>query len=162
FRLISHDVLPVDLPGKVDGTARYSIDIRLPRMLYGAVLRAPIQGSVPDTIDKAKIRAAADGVEVFRMPWGVGVLAETQWAALKAHAALADNVTWTRTGRAWDFDDCEGLKKFAEDAKDVDNKDKGTLEWLRMGNGLKGLEGVAAMMAAEYRCDYAYHAQMEP
>src|SRR5712691_5290554 len=39
FRLIGHDVMRVDLPGKVNGTAQYSIDVHVPGMLYGAILR---------------------------------------------------------------------------------------------------------------------------
>ena len=38
FRLISKDVMRVELPGKVNGTARYSIDVQVPNMLYGTVL----------------------------------------------------------------------------------------------------------------------------
>ena len=54
FRLIGKDVMRVELPGKVNGTARYSIDVQVPNMLYGAVLRAPVEGSVPDKIDDAQ------------------------------------------------------------------------------------------------------------
>ena len=56
FRLITKDVLRVELPSKVNGSARYSIDVQVPNMLYGAVLRAPVEGSVPDKIDDAKPR----------------------------------------------------------------------------------------------------------
>src|SRR5262249_34511674 len=48
FRLIGKDVMRVDLPGKVNGTAQYSIDVQLPGMVYGAILRAPVEGSGPD------------------------------------------------------------------------------------------------------------------
>ena len=51
FRLITKDVMRVELPGKVNGTALYSIDLQVPNMLYGTVLRAPVEGSVPDKID---------------------------------------------------------------------------------------------------------------
>ncbi|HEY1541274.1 MAG TPA: molybdopterin cofactor-binding domain-containing protein, partial [Xanthobacteraceae bacterium] len=42
FRLIGHDVMRVELPSKVNGTAQYSIDVQVPGMLYGAILRAPV------------------------------------------------------------------------------------------------------------------------
>ena len=47
FRLIGKDVMRVELPGKVNGSAQYSIDVQVPGMLYGAVLRAPVEGSAP-------------------------------------------------------------------------------------------------------------------
>ena len=35
FRLIGKDVMRVELPQKVNGTAQYSIDVQVPEMLYG-------------------------------------------------------------------------------------------------------------------------------
>src|SRR5215472_12102770 len=47
FRLITKDVMRAELPRKVNGSAQYSIDVQVPGMLYGAVLRAPIEGAAP-------------------------------------------------------------------------------------------------------------------
>src|SRR5215469_12304979 len=80
FRLIGKDVMRVDLPGKVNGTAPYAIDVQVPGMLYGAVLRAPVEGAAPDKIDESKARAVAGVIKVIPMPYGVGVVAETPWA----------------------------------------------------------------------------------
>src|SRR5215470_13020657 len=79
FRLIGKDVMRIELPGKVNGTAQYAIDVQVPNMLYASVLRAPIEGSVPDRIDEGKAKAIPGVVRIVRMPWGVGVLAETAW-----------------------------------------------------------------------------------
>src|SRR5258708_29917581 len=51
FRLIGKDVMRVELPGKVNGSAQYAIDVQVPGMLYGAILRAPVEGAAPQTID---------------------------------------------------------------------------------------------------------------
>src|SRR5271170_1574530 len=88
FRLIGKDVMRVELPQKVNGTAQYSIDVQVPGMLYGAILRAPIEGAAPDRIDDAKAKAIAGVKEIVRLPYGVGVIAETPWAAFDAKAAL--------------------------------------------------------------------------
>ena len=82
--------MPVDLPSKVNGRARYSIDVQLDGMLFGAVLRAPVEGSVPDKIDDSEVRKIPNVVTVVRMPWGVGVIAETPWAAFEGRRALAE------------------------------------------------------------------------
>src|SRR5438093_438339 len=50
FRLITKDVMRVELPSKVNGSAIYSIDVQVPGMLYATVLRAPVEGSVSDKI----------------------------------------------------------------------------------------------------------------
>src|SRR5262249_13452869 len=157
FRLIGKDVQRVDLPGKVNGSARYSIDVQVPNMLYGAVLRAPVEGSVPDKIDDAKAKVIAGAVRIIRLPYGVGVLAETPWAAFEARRALA--VTWSRTGTAWGFDSDKGMERFAADAK---NPARGATEWSKIGDPRGEMPKASSTVEAEYRCDYAYHAQMEP
>jgi isoquinoline 1-oxidoreductase beta subunit len=159
FRLIGKDVMRVDLPGKVNGSARYAIDMQVPNMLYAAVLRAPVEGSVPDRIDDSKAKAVAGVMRIVRMPYGVGVLAETPWAAFEARQALIPSVTWTRTGTAWGFDSEKGVERFAADAK---NPARGATEWSRIGDVRGQMPKAASTFEAEYQCDYAYHAQMEP
>jgi isoquinoline 1-oxidoreductase beta subunit len=68
-------MMRVELPGKVNGTARYSIDLRVPNMLYGTVLRA-LKARSPK-IEETKAKAIAGVVRVVRLPYGVDVLAET-------------------------------------------------------------------------------------
>src|SRR3989475_13036318 len=97
YRLIGKDVMRVELPTKVNGTAQYSIDVQLPGMLYGAVLRGPVEGTSPVAIDDAAARAVLGVMRIVRMPFGVGVIAETPWAAFDAKNAL--KVTWDRRGR---------------------------------------------------------------
>ena len=159
FRLITKDVMRIELPSKVNGTARYSIDVQVPNMLYGSVLRAPVEGSVPDKIDDAKAKAIPGVVRIVRLPYGVGVLAEAPWAAFEARQALTQSVTWSRTGTAWGFDSDKGIERFAADAR---NPARGATEWSKIGDPRAAMPKAASTIEAEYRCDYAYHAQMEP
>jgi isoquinoline 1-oxidoreductase subunit beta len=159
FRLIGKDVTRVELPGKVNGTAPYAIDVQVPGMLYGAVLRAPVEGAAPDKVDEAKAKAVAGVVKVVRMPYGVGVVAETPWAAFAAREALRHTTTWTKTGKAWGFDGEKGLEDFAAAARDPKAE---AAEWSKSGDPRDALSKATTTFNAEYRCDYAYHAQMEP
>src|SRR6188472_4353430 len=159
FRLIGKDVMRVELPKKVNGSAQYGIDIQVPGMLYGMVLRAPVEGSVPDKIDDAKAKAVPGVTAVIRLPHGVGVVAQTAWAAFSARQALVDAVTWTRTGAAWGFDSDKGHDAFAADAK---NLARPARDWSAQGNARGAFQNAGSMIEGEYRCDYAYHAQMEP
>ena len=159
FRLIGKDVMRVELPGKVNGSATYGIDVQVPGMLYGTVLRAPVEGSVPDKIDDAKAKAVAGVTAVIRLPHGVGVVAQTAWAAFAARQALIGSVTWTRTGVAWGFDSDKEHNIFAADAK---NLSRPARDWSAQGNARGEFQKAASTVEAEYRCDYAYHAQMEP
>jgi len=159
FRLIGKDVMRVELPSKVNGTATYGIDIQVPGMLYGTVLRAPVEGSVPDKIDDAKVKAIPGVTAVIRLPHGVGVVAQTAWAALSARQALDGSVTWSRTGVAWGFDSDKGSDAFAADAR---NLARPARDWSAQGNAKSAFQNAASMIEGDYRCDYAYHAQMEP
>jgi isoquinoline 1-oxidoreductase beta subunit len=159
FRLIGKDVMRVEVPDKVNGRAQYAIDVQVPGMLYGAVLRAPVEGSGPDKIDDAKARAVAGVVKVIRLPYGVGVVAETPWAAFDARRALAGAVTWTKTAKAWGFDSDRGLAEFAAAARDLNQP---STDWFKAGDTRAALTQAASTMDATYLSDYAYHAQMEP
>jgi isoquinoline 1-oxidoreductase beta subunit len=159
FRLIGKDVMRIEVPDKVNGRAQYAIDVQLPGMLYGAVLRAPVEGAAPEQINDAKAHAIAGVIKVIRLPYGVGVVAETPWAAFDAKRALAEGVTWTKTAKAWGFDSDKGLADFASAARDLNQA--GT-DWFKSGDMRASLSQAAATMDATYLSDYAYHAQMEP
>ena len=159
FRLIGKDVMRVELPTKVNGTAQYGIDLQVPGMVYGTVLRAPVEGSVPDRINDAKAKAVQGVTAVVRLPHGVGVVAETAWAAMAGRQALDNAVTWTRTGTAWGFDSDKAHDAFAASAKNLNTAAR---DWSAQGNLRGEIQKAATTVEAEYRCDYAYHAQMEP
>src|SRR5437870_7039258 len=149
FRLIGKDVMRVDLPGKVNGTAPYAIDVQVPGMLYGSVLRAPVEGAAPEKIDESKARAVAGVIKVIRMPYGVGVVADTPWAAFAAREALTHSTTWTKTGKAWGFDSEKGLEDFAAAARDPKAE---AAEWSKSGDPRNAAATAATTFEAEYRC----------
>jgi isoquinoline 1-oxidoreductase subunit beta len=165
FRLIGKDIMRVELPQKVNGTAQYAIDVQVPGMQYGAVLRAPVEGAAPDTIDETAIASALattpvarmGTVKVVRLPYGVGVIADTPWAAFAAKDAL--KVTWTRSGKAWGFNSERALNDFAAAARDMSQPAK---LWGKEGDAAAALQAAASVVESEYRNDLVYHAQMEP
>jgi len=160
FRLIGHDVMRIELPTKVNGSAKYAIDVQVPRMIYGAVLRSPVEGGAPDKVDDSGAKAIDGVIDIVRLPYGVGVLAQTPWAAFDAKSTLEHGVTWQRGGKAWGFDSDKGLDAFAADARDLSKAT--TVDWFKQGDAEAALAKATTVIAAEYRCHYAYHAQMEP
>jgi isoquinoline 1-oxidoreductase beta subunit len=160
FRLIGKDVLRAELPSKVNGSAKYSIDVQVPGMIYGAVLRSPVEGGSPDTFDEAKVKSMAGVLDVVRLPYGVGVLATTSWAAFDGKAEIEHSIKWHRTGTAWGFDSDKGMEAYAADARNL--AVPVTKDWFKQGEAEGELGKAATTIEAEYRCDYAYHAQMEP
>ena len=159
FRLITKDVMRAELPHKVNGSAQYSIDVQVPGMLYGAVLRSPVEGAAPEKFDEAKAMAIKGIVKVVKLPYGIGVVAETPWAAFTARRVIESDVVWSRDGKAWGFDSDQGLQNFAAAARDPNAK---ATDWFKLGDVRAELPKAASTLEAEYLCDYAYHAQMEP
>ena len=157
FRLIGKDVGRVDVPGKVNGTAPYSIDVQVPGMIYGAILRQPVEGAAPERIDDSAARAIEGVINVVPLKYGVGVLAETPWAAFKAKNAL--KVTWSRKAKGWGFSNEKGYEHFAAVARDLNQKG---VSWESEGNVPAAMAKAATVVEGEYRADYCYHAQMEP
>ncbi|TMH44135.1 MAG: xanthine dehydrogenase family protein molybdopterin-binding subunit [Betaproteobacteria bacterium] len=157
YRLIGKDVMRVELPSKVNGTAQYSIDVQLPGMLYGSVLRGPVEGTSPEAIDDAAARAVPGVMRVVRMPFGVGVIAETPWAAFDAKNAL--KVTWDRRARAFGHDSDRAIPVYSAAARDLGRAGK---PWDTAGDALGAMQKAAKVYESEFVCDYSYHAQMEP
>jgi isoquinoline 1-oxidoreductase beta subunit len=160
FRLIGKDVIRAELPSKVNGSAQYSIDVQLPGMIYGAVLRSPVEGGTPATFDEPKVKNVNGVLDVIRLPYGVGVLASTPWAAFLGKDEVERTIKWSKTGKAWGFDSETGIQAFSADARNLSIPV--TNDWFKQGDAEAALKEAATVLEAEYRCDYAYHAQMEP
>src|SRR3979409_2553664 len=154
FRLIGKDVMRVELPQKVNGTAQYSIDVQVPGMLYGAILRSPVEGAAPDKIDDAKAKAIAGVVRIVPLPYGVGVIAETPWGAFDAKDAL--KVAWTKGGKAWGFNSEKALPVFAAAARDMSQPTK---LWDKEGDAVAALQTATTIVEAENSNDLVYHSQ---
>ncbi len=157
FRLIGKDLPRVDVAGKVNGSAQYSIDVQVPGMVYGAILREPMEGAAPELIDDREARAIDGVLQIVPLKFGVGVIAQNPWAAFKAKKAL--KVTWSRKATGWGFSNDKGYAQFAALAKDPNAKG---VAWETEGDAAGAIAKAATVFEGEYRADYAYHAQMEP
>lgn len=157
FRLIGKDVMRVELPTKVNGTAQYSIDVQVPGMLYGAILRPPVEGAAIEKIDDAAARTIEGVLEIVQLSYGVGVIANTPWAAFKAKNAL--KVSWSRNAKGWGFSNEKGFRTFKAAAYDLSRKG---VTWESKGDALGAMNKAKTIIEGEYRSDYAYHGQMEP
>src|SRR5438552_13045844 len=92
FRLIGKDVPRVELPTKVDGSAKYAMDAQVPGMVYAAVLQSPYFGGVPQTVDDSAARKVPGITDVVKLPDGVAVIGTTVEGTQAAKRLL--KVTW--------------------------------------------------------------------
>src|SRR3954468_11315807 len=83
-----------DIPKKFTGGAAYVQDIRLPRMVYGRVVRPPSPGASLVSVDENLVRKMSGVVAVVRDGDFVAVATEREEQAIKARAALAKSAVW--------------------------------------------------------------------
>jgi isoquinoline 1-oxidoreductase beta subunit len=157
FRLIGKDVPRVDVPSKVTGKAEFGIDVRLPGMLYGTVLRAPVQGEQPAKIDDAAAKKIPGVKAIVPLPYGVGVVAENYTAARKAKAAL--KVEWSKSAKARSYNSGQAMAAFQARARDLDAPG---LPFVNNGDAVGALGKAVNTVTAEYACEHVAHACMEP
>ena len=93
YKVVGTSVARFDLPPKFTGQFLYAHDVRVPGMLHGRVVRPPVVNSRPASIDQTALRGIPGGVQVVQKGNFVGVVAETEWAAVRAARAL--KVTWS-------------------------------------------------------------------
>ena len=81
FKLIGQKLPRVDVPGKTNGTAQFTIDVTFPNMLVAVLQRPPLFGATVKSFDATATRAVPGVVEVLQVPRGVAVVAKSFWAA---------------------------------------------------------------------------------
>jgi hypothetical protein len=97
FELIGQATPRVDIPSKVNGSAQFGIDVRVPDMLFAVVARCPTFGGKPAHFDASKAKVVPGVKDVFEIPalgkdmytaGGIVVVADSTWAAMKGRQAL--------------------------------------------------------------------------
>ena len=96
FKVVGRSVARLDIPPKVTGQFTYMQDVRLPGMLHGRAVRPPAIGATLQGVDEGSVRNIPGVVKVVREGNFLGVIAETEWAAIKASRQL--NASWS----AWE------------------------------------------------------------
>jgi len=161
FTLIGKEVPRIDIPSKVDGSARFGLDVRLPGMVYAVIARCPTFGGKPARFDAAKALAVPGVLKVFEVPavpagftaGGVAVVAQNTWAAFQGRDAL--DITWDRGPHAGE--NSAGLRQQMLDATASAGK-----KIVEHGDAGQALASAARRVDAVYEFPFLAHATMEP
>jgi len=158
FRLIGKSVQRRDIPEKVDGSGMYAIDVHVPGMVYASTVHGPVQGAKPGSWNDTEVKALKGVSDIVALDNGVAVVADTFEHVIAARNAL--KVNWKSGAKAEGYDSEPVLEKtYMEVAGDKSAKTK-TVK--RKGDPDAAFAGAAKTYKADFRSDYAYHAQMEP
>jgi isoquinoline 1-oxidoreductase beta subunit len=152
-RYVGKPVNRLDSKGKIDGTAEFGLDAKLPGMLYAALAQCPVIGGKVVRFDAAKAKAMPGVKHVVQISDGVAVVADTWWRAKVARDALA--IEWDEgAGKALSTAGiATALKAAAARRGAVITK---------VGDPDAALQGAARTVQADYELPFLAHATMEP
>lgn len=153
FRLIGRSQARLDTPAKVNGSAQFGMDVRLPGMLVAVVARHPVLSASVANYD-ARAAGAIKGVRhTVRVDSGVAVVADDFWTAVRARDQL--KIQWVMGSHA-NLDSATIRQRFIKAAKRPGAVARND------GDIGKALASAAQRLDAEYEVPYLAHACMEP
>ena len=95
YKIVGKPVPRVDIPDKVTGAFTFMQDFRAPGMLHGRVIRPPAFGARLEGVDEASIKDVAGVVKIVRQGNFLGVVAESEWGAVKGARKL--KTSWSKS-----------------------------------------------------------------
>ena len=156
FRIVGKPTKRLDTPAKVNGTAEFGIDVKLPGMVYAALEQCPVIGGKVKSLDAAQAKAMPGVIDVVQIPDGVAEVADTWWHANKARQVLS--VVWDEGAGAalTDKTMLAGIKaaSVAETAK--------PLALPKVGDADGIIKTAAQVIKAEYTMPLLSHSPLEP
>ena len=145
YKIVGQPVPRFDIPEKMTGQFTYMQDFKVPGMLHGRVVRPAAIGATLLNVDESSVKDVPGLVKVVRQGNFLGVVAESEWGAIRAAQKL--KATWSN----W-----EGLpeqSKLWEHVRGTKvNKDDVTSN---VGNAEPALGQAAKRLSATY--DFAIH-----
>ena len=170
FKIMGRSVQRIDIPSKVDGTAKFALDVRLPDMVYATTIRAPVFGGRIASVDDAEARSIDGVLDVVRLPSSqsdimigayddtgeaIAVVADSYWSAQKG--ALELSVEWDNKGNE---------KVTSESIREQQERDVAGTEGRETdrasGDVAEEFANAAKVINADYRVPYLAHTCMEP
>lgn len=169
FEIVGKSIPQVDLDQMLSGATKYSIDLKLPEMVYATVLKNPVFEGGVDSWDDSQAKSVNGVIDIIELDNkayggrligpnspnfvnGIAVIANSTWAAFKGAEKL--KVVWDNTGCR--KENTEGiLKRFHSQLTNtsIERKD---------GNIDAAKRGAASNVEAVYELPFLAHATMEP
>ncbi|HTH96305.1 MAG TPA: molybdopterin cofactor-binding domain-containing protein [Stellaceae bacterium] len=154
YTFIGSEVKRLDVPYKVDGSAQYAMDTKLPGMVFAAIAACPVRGGKLKAVDEAPLAGDPNIVKIVKLPNALAVVAKgTYWRAKQALAKL--HPEWD-TGAAGATDTALFNKEYRGELDKVGAiaRNDGDID--------KVIPAAARQMQAVYEVPYLAHATMEP
>jgi isoquinoline 1-oxidoreductase beta subunit len=153
FKLIGTPAKRLDTPAKVNGSAVYGIDVRLPGMKFATLAQSPVFGGRVKSVDDAAAKAVKGVRQIVRLDDAVAVVADHMGAAKKGLAALV--IGWDGGPHA--KLDTDAVARELESA----TLSSGAVAQ-NVGDVAREMAGTVTKVEAIYQLPFLAHATMEP
>ena len=153
FKLIGTSAKRLDAPDKVNGTAQFGIDVKVPGMKIATVAACPVFGGKLASVDDRKAKTIRGVHQVVRLDDAVAVVADHMWAAQQGLAAL--DIRWDEGPNA-KLSTADIVQQLA-----VASQRSGVVA-RREGDPAKAMASAAQKIEAIYEVPFLAHATMEP
>jgi len=153
YKFIGRRLARLDVPLKINGTAKYGIDLEVPGMVRAAIIKCPVFGGTVKSVDEAAIASRRGVVQVVRLKDAVAVIADRYFRAQAALNALP--IEW-EVGAAGSTDSAQFRKEYLEalDQKGAEARHDGNVD--------AAMPAAAKVIEATYEVPIIAHAPMEP
>lgn len=160
FRIVGKPTRRLDTPSKVNGTARFGIDVQLPGMVYAALTQCPVIGGTVKSFDGAQAKSMPGVLAVVQIGndygGGVAVVADSWWRANQARKTL--KIEWDEGpgAKLTEISMLEGMR-----AASVNPASK-ALELKKVGDADGVIAASSNVVRREYVSQLLSHAPLEP
>jgi len=155
YRLIGKQIPRLDIPQKVDGTARYGMDLKLPDLRVATIMAAPVRGGKLVSVDPAPALAVKGVEKVVKLDNAVAVVAKGYWQALAGLRALSPQFSDGGHGALSSVSIAAAQAAKIKTDKPDNKSGHGDVPAALAASGVKLIE-------ADYAVPFIHHAMMEP
>ena len=152
YTIVGRPIARIDIPDKVTGRFTYVQDVKVPGMLYGRPVHPPAMKAKLLSVDESSLRGIPGIVKVVREGDFCGVVAETEWAAIKAARQL--KATWTTWAGLPTEDELWSYVRATKVATDDATSN--------VGNTAEALDNASQRMKATYNFAMQTHGSIGP
>jgi isoquinoline 1-oxidoreductase beta subunit len=149
------DLRRLDSPAKTTGKQQFTLDVKLPGMLYAVVQRPPLFGAKVKSFDATAAKQVKGVVDVVEIPRGVAVVADSTWNAMQGRNAL--KVEWDDTAA-----EKRGTTELMAEYKMLAASGEGAAVARNDGDAAAAMKSAAKVVTSEFEFPYLAHAAMEP
>jgi len=88
YKFIGRRLARLDIPLKINGSAKYGIDLEVPGMVRAAIIKSPVFGGTVKSVDERAIASRRGVIQVVKLNNAVAVVADRFYRAQSALKAL--------------------------------------------------------------------------